>query len=97
MARFINNGQSCIATKRIFVSQKILDEFLEKFAKKTRSLKVGTLSAQKTDIGPMVREDALKTLDGQVKDSVKQGANLELGGERLKRKGSFYAPTILRT
>jgi len=93
--RFINNGQSCIATKRIFVVKKILDEFLEKFAKKTRSLKVGDPLSPETDIGPMVREDALKTLDGQVKDSVKQGANLELGGERLKRKGSFYAPTIL--
>jgi succinate-semialdehyde dehydrogenase/glutarate-semialdehyde dehydrogenase/succinyl-CoA reductase len=43
----------------------------------------------------MVREEALKTLDGQVKDALRQGAHLELGGERLRRKGSFYAPTIL--
>src|SRR5206468_4122088 len=39
--RFINNGQSCIATKRIFVVKQVLDKFLEKFVKKTRSLKVG--------------------------------------------------------
>jgi len=93
--RFINNGQSCIATKRIFVVKKVLDEFLEKFVKKTKSLRVGDPLSPETDIGPMVREDALKTLDGQVKDSVRQGAKLELGGERLRRKGSFYAPTIL--
>lgn len=93
--RFINNGQSCIATKRIFVVKKILDEFLEKFVKKTRSLRVGDPLSPETDIGPMVREDALKTLDGQVRDAVRQGANLEMGGERLRRKGSFYAPTIL--
>ncbi len=93
--RFINNGQSCIATKRIFVVRKVLDEFLEKFVKKTKSLRVGDPLSPETDIGPMVREDALKTLDGQVKDALRQGARLELGGERLRRKGSFYAPTVL--
>ena len=75
--------------------EQVLDEFLEKFVKKTKSLRVGDPLSPETDIGPMVREDALKTLDGQVKDSVRQGAKLELGGERLRRKGSFYAPTIL--
>ncbi len=93
--RFINNGQSCIATKRFFVVKKVFDEFLDKFVKKTRSLKVGDPLSPETDIGPMVRDDALKTLDGQVQDAVKQGANLEFGGERLRRKGSFYMPTIL--
>jgi succinate-semialdehyde dehydrogenase/glutarate-semialdehyde dehydrogenase/succinyl-CoA reductase len=93
--RFINNGQSCIATKRIFVVKKVLDEFLEKFVRKTKSLRVGDPLSPETDIGPMVREEALKTLDGQIKDAVRGGANLELGGERLRRKGSFYAPTIL--
>ncbi len=93
--RFINNGQSCIATKRIFVVKKVLDEFLEKFVKKTKSLRVGDPLSPETDIGPMVREDALKTLDGQVKDALRHGARLELGGERLRRKGSFYAPTVL--
>jgi len=93
--RFINNGQSCIATKRIFVVRKVLDEFLEKFVKKTKSLRVGDPFSPETDIGPMVREEALETLDGQVKEAVRQGAHLELGGERLRRKGSFYPPTVL--
>ncbi len=93
--RFINNGQSCIATKRILVVKQVLDEFLDKFVKKTKSLKVGDPLSPDTDIGPMVREEALKTLDGQVEDAVIQGAHLEIGGERLNRKGSFYAPTIV--
>ena len=93
--RFINNGQSCIATKRIFVVKQVLDKFLEKFVKKTRSLKVGDPLSPETDIGPMVRQEAVKTLDAQVKDALKRGAHLEHGGERLRRKGSFYAPTIL--
>ncbi len=93
--RFINNGQSCICAKRLFVAKTVADEFLDRFIAKTRSLKVGDPMSPETDIGPVVREDALKTLDRQVKSSVKMGAKVELGGERLKRRGFYYAPTIL--
>ncbi len=93
--RFINNGQSCICAKRFFVAKTVADEFLNRFIAKTRSLKVGDPMSPETDIGPLVREDALKTLDRQVQSSVKMGAKVELGGERLKRKGFYYAPTIL--
>ncbi len=93
--RFINNGQSCICAKRLFVAKTVADEFLDRFIAKTRSLKVGDPMSPETDIGPVVREDALKTLDRQVQSSVKMGAKVELGGERLKRRGFYYAPTIL--
>ena len=93
--RFINNGQSCICAKRFFVAKKIADEFLDRFISKTKSLKVGDPLSAETDLGPVVREESLNKLDRQVKDSVKMGASLALGGERLKRKGFFYAPTIL--
>ncbi|TMI36539.1 NAD-dependent succinate-semialdehyde dehydrogenase [Candidatus Bathyarchaeota archaeon] len=93
--RFINNGQSCICAKRFFVAKAAADGFLDRFISKTRSLKVGDPMSPETDIGPVVREDALKTLDRQVQSSVKMGAKVELGGERLKRRGFYYAPTIL--
>lgn len=93
--RFINNGQSCICSKRFFVEKGAADEFLDRFIAKTKSLKVGDPMSPETDLGPVVREDALKTLDRQVQGSVRMGARIELGGERLKRKGFFYAPTIL--
>jgi succinate-semialdehyde dehydrogenase/glutarate-semialdehyde dehydrogenase/succinyl-CoA reductase len=93
--RFINNGQSCICAKRFFVAEKIAEEFLDRFISKTKSLKVGDPLSRETDIGPVVREESLHKLDRQVKDSVKMGAKVELGGDRLKRKGFFYAPTIL--
>ena len=93
--RFINNGQSCICAKRFFVAKTVADEFLDRFIAKTGSLKVGDPMSPETDIGPVVREDALKTLDRQVQSSVKMGAKVELGGERLKRRGFYYAPTIL--
>ena len=93
--RFINNGQSCICAKRFFVVKTIADEFLDRFISKTKSLRVGDPLSPETDVGPVVREESLHTLDRQVRDSVKMGAKVELGGERLKRKGFFYPPTIL--
>ena len=93
--RFINNGQSCICAKRFFVARKIADEFLDRFTSKTKSLRIGDPLSPETDVGPLVREESLHKLDRQVKDSIKMGAKVQLGGERLKRKGFFYAPTIL--
>src|SRR5207244_2430033 len=93
--RFINNGQSCICAKRFFVAKKIADDFLDRFISKTRSLKVGDPLSPETDVGPMVREESLHKLDRQVKDSVKMGAKVETEQERLRRRGFFYAPTIL--
>jgi succinate-semialdehyde dehydrogenase/glutarate-semialdehyde dehydrogenase/succinyl-CoA reductase len=93
--RFINCGQSCIASKRFFIVKRVAEEFLEHFIKKTKSLRVGDPLQPETDIGPMVREDALESLDGQVRDSVEEGARIMLGGERIKRRGFFYAPTVM--
>jgi acyl-CoA reductase-like NAD-dependent aldehyde dehydrogenase len=93
--RFINCGQSCIASKRFFVAKGIAEEFLDQFVRKTSSLVVGDPLNSETDIGPMVREDALQTLDGQVQEAVKKGATIATGGGRMKRKGFFYQPTIL--
>src|SRR6266699_1402706 len=93
--RFINNGQSCICAKRFFVARKIADDFLDRFTSKTKSLKVGDPLSPETDVGPLVREESLHKLDRQVKDSIKMGAKVQLGGERLRRKGFFYPPTIL--
>ncbi len=93
--RFINCGQSCIASKRFFAVKKVAEEFLEQFIKKTKSLRVGDPLQPETDIGPMVREDALESLDAQIRDSVKAGAQIMLGGERVKRRGFFYTPTVM--
>jgi acyl-CoA reductase-like NAD-dependent aldehyde dehydrogenase len=93
--RFINNGQSCIAAKRFFVHKKIAKEFIEKFVQKAERLKVGDPMSDQTELGPVVREEALRELDRQVRESVALGACILTGGRRLEREGFFYAPTIL--
>ena len=93
--RFVNCGQSCIASKRFYIEKQVADEFIDRFVTKTRKLRVGDPMSLETDIGPMVREDAVEALDKQVQDSVREGARLETGGERLDRPGFYYSPTIM--
>ncbi|MGZ5547568.1 MAG: aldehyde dehydrogenase family protein, partial [Nitrososphaeraceae archaeon] len=93
--RFINCGQSCIASKRFIVVKNIANVFIEKFIQKTEKLKVGDPSSEDTDIGPLVNAKALETIDSQVNDSINEGAEVLTGGEKIGSKGYFYKPTIL--
>jgi len=94
--RFINCGQSCIASKRFIVVKNIANEFIEKFVQKTEKLKVGDPLSDNTDIGPLVNASGLNKIDSQVKDSVKEGAEVLTGGEQVGSKGYFYKPTIMK-
>ena len=58
--RFINCGQSCIASKRFIVVKKIANEFIEKFVEKTEKLKVGDPLSDDTDMGPLVNSKGLR-------------------------------------
>ncbi len=94
--RFINCGQSCIASKRFFVVKDIAAEFIEKFVQKTERLKVGDPLLEDTDIGPLVNENGLGTIEGLVDDAVANGAEVLTGGSCIVGKGYFYKPTILK-
>lgn len=94
--RFINSGQSCIASKRFIVVRKIANEFIEMFVQKTQKLKVGDPMSNETDIGPLVNINSLKNMESLVAQSVEEGAELLTGGERTDSKGFFYPPTVLK-
>src|ERR671926_1174045 len=81
--RFINCGQSCIASKRFIVVKNVANEFIEKFVQKAEKLKVGDPLSDDTDIGPLVNASGLNKVDSQVKESVKEGAEVLTGGEQI--------------
>ncbi|MDP8886274.1 MAG: NAD-dependent succinate-semialdehyde dehydrogenase [Thermoproteota archaeon] len=93
--RFVNCGQSCIASKRFIVVKDIAKEFTEKFVQKTEQLKVGDPLADDTDLGPLVNAKSLENMEGIVTRSIKEGAEILTGGERINGRGYFYRPTIL--
>jgi succinate-semialdehyde dehydrogenase/glutarate-semialdehyde dehydrogenase/succinyl-CoA reductase len=93
--RFINCGQSCVASKRFFVGKNIAKDFIELFIKKASQLKVGDPTSTETDIGPLSSKDGLETISGIVEDAKNKGAEILLGGSEIDRKGYFFQPTIL--
>jgi len=94
-ARNQNNGQSCIAAKRFIVVDSIADEFERRFAKGVEDLVVGDPMDPRTQVGPLARRDLLDTLERQVDESVRAGARVLTGGERISGKGYFFRPTVL--
>ena len=89
---FIHQGQICMAGSRIIVEAPIYEKFLEKFAAKAASLKVGDPRDPHTVIGPLIRATQCPMIDRKIKDAVAAGARLLTGG---KYEGNFYHPTVL--
>jgi succinate-semialdehyde dehydrogenase/glutarate-semialdehyde dehydrogenase/succinyl-CoA reductase len=95
--RFINCGQSCIASKRFIVVKEVADEFTEKFVQKTEQLRVGDPLSEDTDAGPLVNAKSLENMEGIVNRTIKSGAELLTGGERINSKGYFFKPAIFKS
>ena len=94
-ARNQNNGQSCIAAKRFIVVESVGSEFERRFADAVRALKVGDPIDPATNVGPLARADLREALERQVRESVRMGARVVVGGRRWGERGYFYEPTIL--
>ena len=95
-ARIVNNGQSCIAAKRFIVHEAVADEFEKRFVAAMEALQVGDPMDDSTDVGPLATPQILDDIARQVDASVSAGARLLTGGTRLRERGYFYAPTVLR-
>ena len=95
-SRLINAGQSCIAAKRFIIIESVYDKFeklyLDLMSKKT----MGDPLDEKNDLGPQASTQLRDELHDQVLRSVKQGAELILGGTIPEMEGAYYPPTILR-
>jgi len=90
-------GQKCSACSRVYVHEKVYDEFVTKLVDKSKAMKLGDPTEKDVYFGPVINAKAVKTFDGAV-ESAKKGGKILLGGERLKGglfdKGHFCAPTI---
>src|SRR5262249_35578162 len=89
---FLHQGQICMAGSRIIVEAPIYEKFLERFAEKARSLKVGDPRDPETVIGPLIRTSQCEAISRKVKNAVAMGARLLTGGHS---EGNFYLPTVL--
>jgi betaine-aldehyde dehydrogenase len=99
MGIFYNQGQVCCAGSRIFLSEEIKDEFLERFKTKAGRIKVGDPMNKETLMGPQVSEEQLNRIKGYVDIAKNEGATVLAGGsppqlEAGFENGFFFQPTI---
>lgn len=93
-AIYFHGGQCCTAGSRLFVEEKIKDEFVSKLAAKAGQRRVGNQLDEKTEQGPQVSQEQLDKILGYVELGQQQGAKLVTGGKRVGDKGFFVEPTI---
>jgi aldehyde dehydrogenase (NAD+) len=93
-AIYFHGGQCCTAGSRLFVEEKIREEFVERLAEKAKQRKVGDPLDPTSEQGPQVSQEQLDKILGYVKLGEKQGARLMTGGQRIGDKGYFVEPTI---
>lgn len=94
-ARLYNNGQTCINGKRFIVTERVYDDFLEKFVAHFEDATMGDPTDGSTDLGPMSRTELRDNLQQQVNKSVEKGAKIACGGTIPDRPGAFYPATVL--
>ena len=92
---FYNTGQSCCAVERVYIHENIYDDFVAAFVAEVKGFRIGDPLDERTYIGAITRKPQLAVLRKQVADAVRKGAKLLTGGQPIKSKGNWFAPTVL--
>ena len=92
---FFNAGQDCTAATRVIAGPHIQEKLLHDLVPAVESLNVGDPEADDTEMGPLVSEEQLERVSGFVERARKDGSEVLTGGARIKRAGSWYAPTVV--
>ncbi len=95
MSKYRNAGQTCVCSNRLYVHDKVYDEFADKLIKAVAVMQVGDGLAEGTQQGPLIDKSAVSKVEEHIADAVAQGAEVRLGGELHSLGGTFFQPTIL--
>lgn len=99
VGRFFNCGQACLAVKRLYLFERIYDEFVSKLVTKVEKLRLGNGLEQGVIVGPLHTAAQRNEVEEQVADAVKRGGKVLAGGKRPSgdrfAKGNFYLPTVV--
>jgi len=93
-ARIQNNGQSCIASKRFIVDEKVYDSFYKGMKEQFSRVKIGDPLDKNTFLGPLSSREQKDIVTNQIEE-LKTLGQVEVLANGLK--GNFIPPTIVRT
>ncbi|MBH1965134.1 MAG: NAD-dependent succinate-semialdehyde dehydrogenase [Comamonadaceae bacterium] len=92
-SKYRNAGQTCVCANRLYVQDRVYDQFVKKLAAKVGKMKVGNGFDEGVTIGPLIEDAAVRKVARHVADAVKKGGKVVTGGQKLS--GQFYAPTVI--
>lgn len=94
-ASFLNAGQVCTSTERVYVHHAIYEEFVDAAVEVTGSIVVGDPFDETTQVGPMRSDGRRRKVLGEIEASISAGARVVAGGAAVDRPGYFMEPTVL--
>ncbi|MFN9086049.1 MAG: NAD-dependent succinate-semialdehyde dehydrogenase [Gemmatimonadaceae bacterium] len=92
-AKYRHAGQTCVCVNRLLVHDDVYDAFVARFTAAVAALRLGDVLDPGTQVGPLISERAVTTVDAHLHDALQHGATVAHGGQRLG--GLFYQPTVL--
>ncbi|HWU61934.1 MAG TPA: NADP-dependent succinate-semialdehyde dehydrogenase [Ensifer sp.] len=95
IAKFRNNGQTCVCANRLYVQDGVYDTFAEKLSRAVGKLKTGNGFDEGVILGPLIDEAALAKVEEHVNDAVSKGGQVAQGGKRHALGGTFYEATVI--
>jgi succinate-semialdehyde dehydrogenase / glutarate-semialdehyde dehydrogenase len=95
IAKFRNNGQTCVCANRVYVQDAVYDSFAAKLATAVAALKTGNGTEAGVTLGPLIDKNALAKIEEHVADAIAKGARLLQGGKPHVLGGTFYQATVL--
>jgi len=95
VSKFRNGGQTCVCANRIYVQNKVYDQFVEKLLAAIGAFKVGNGVEPGVTQGPLIDQGALAKVEQHIADALGKGATLLAGGRRHILGHGFFEPTVL--
>ncbi len=92
-SKYRNAGQTCVCANRIYVQEGVYEQFVEKFAARVQSFKVGNGFEDGVVQGPLIEPAAVEKVQRHLDDAVAKGARVVTGGQKLQ--GQFFQPTVV--
>ena len=92
LGAFENSGQRCTAVRRIFLHEKIYQDFIDQYLRKTKKIKYGNPMSEDTDMGTVISAQHAESIQSRIDQAVQLGANVLCGNIR---QGALLSPTVL--
>lgn len=96
IAKFRNNGQTCVCANRIYVQSGVYDKFATKLAEKLSDMPIGNGFDDGIVFGPLIDDAAVAKVEEHILDATTKGASILQGGNRHPLGGTFFEPTVLK-